>query len=216
MDTLTTILRHPRPPQLDHLPSPWRRTVARETCRALLPEHGWLGVDDPRAVVGVQNGSHWTTRRDLVLEVGRNATPLVLAENAAYQGGPVPVREISRFRYFGHRLMVIPAGTPLKLIGASGWVDWGPWAPGTGTRLELTLPDARVVLLPTINHFVIGADEYGRERSDDSGITWSELACAAVIVPATHRYVGDDGALTTALARISAAANGALVLTPWI
>ncbi len=216
-------LPHPRPrctvavmarEKIDVLDARWRAVAPPATCRALLPEHEWLGDKDLRLhKAGLVPGATWVTRAGLMVEpVDRLPIrrPLLalrgLASMAQRPAAPAASSDLASYDGSTGQIEVIQTGTELRLVEVSGWVDW--WFPSVGTYLRFAIPDDRTFALNTHEVHQVERTASGEEVWVE-GIEWWMLACAAVIVPAAHPFASDAALVGDALARIDAAASAA-------
>jgi hypothetical protein len=198
---------------------PRRLLAPIEACRALLPDHFWLGdgcrvKDDP----AFAPGAPWIACADLVIEdpgnlddayyriqeelghrVERHLYLVGLLSQARHGGVPVARSEISSYSWpapYRGLLEVIDAGTPLEVVRLTD--SYFPEYNWKFVRLDFHLPDGRAFRLET-----------GTSYDDAAGFVfaWDDLPTQAVIVPAGHPFATDSTLVDTALARIAAAAE---------
>jgi hypothetical protein len=178
---------------------------------AFLADHPWIGPAGRSHPAG-QPGSSWVVCADLVaeealfdklawaekwgestddpkarIEIERANELFALSGPVgafSHLGRPLQPGEVTGLRYYGRRLVLLEAGTVVRFLRWSGGTDeqWGQFR----ENAKFELADGRTFTLPTWCHRV--EDLYGLTLS------WREVACAALIVPADHRLAADRAA----------------------
>jgi len=154
-------------------------------------------------------GASWIVCVDLVAEADYNDRPLVslrgLRSSIRYLGRPVEREEIPELEGFWRPLVPIPAGTPLRVREVGGSVTWD-YGGNVSSFLRFDLPDGRTLTLTTAKssgELAAQADiAAGRESGGAWGLTWGEIASAAVVVPVDHPVATSSAECAALLARI--------------
>jgi hypothetical protein len=191
--------------RVDEVDAAWGRQLKRGDERHVLSTHPWVGrrplSDGPEVAIG----STWTVCTDLVAEAdpyGRPKLRLRFTRRAMrYRGLPVDRERVERLHGYFQPLVLIRAGTILRLFEVGGWVDWQ--FESTGSFLHFTLPDGR--------QMPVTVEQWDRE---DAGLSWMDLLMAAMVVPLGHPLAGDDAARDATITRIERAA-GKKIREPW-
>jgi hypothetical protein len=178
--------------------------VAGTEREAVLPDRPWVGDG---AATGIDAGDTWIVCADLVGEEWRDVPwrngyvhPVGPLSTIRRDGARVGRDEVPRLRGFSGRLVLIPAGTRLRVEAVSGsWmVGWGG---STDTFVRFAMPDGRTLHLTT-------EEAHGFEDGGPAwGLDWSNLACLAVVVPEGHPLVGDPEAAEALIARVERIAH---------
>ena len=201
--------------KIDRFDARWLAAVPPATSRDLLPDHPWLGRQDLFESGLIVAGTSWAVCADLMVEPvdrlpRRPPRPIALrgvVSMARHHGAPLGPSDLASFDGSTGQLDVIHAGTELRVIKVSGWVDW--MFPSVGTYIQFAVPNGRQFTLHTHE---ANADRRPIDVQEDwiEGIEWWMLACAAVIVPAAHPFARDQALVGDALQRIGAAAHAAV------
>jgi hypothetical protein len=178
---------------------------------AFLAEHPWVGPAG-RSHPAARPGGNWVICADMVaeealfdklawaekwqgstddpkarMELGRGNELFALSGPVgafSHLGRPLQPAEVAGLRFYGRPLVLMEAGTMVTFRQWSGGTDeqWGEFR----ENAKFELADGRTFTLPTWCHLV--EDLYGLTLS------WREVACAALIVPADHRLATDRAA----------------------
>jgi len=176
---------------------------------AFLAEHPWIGPSG-RSHRDGRPGRKWVICADLVAEdhwdehawaqrwegMTGDSVALMDLESAkqlwlcgpvaafSYQGRSLQPEEVTGLYWYGRRLLLLPAGSIATFLQWSGYRDEQSGQFRDNARFELA--DGRTFTLPAFCQRI--GDPYGLTLS------WREVACAALIVPAGHRLAADRAA----------------------
>lgn len=170
---------------IDDLEPYWLVPIRLRAQAELVPDQPWISRHElPKMGVVVPRAS-WFVCADLVgepLDVDpRIVSPIALRSIIRCRGRPVSPHEVSQLARAREPLVLIPAGTVLKVDDVFAWGD--SKVPGVlGHAIDFASTEGRVIRVTT----------EARRQADDAagiwrqGLTWREFACAAVVVPASH------------------------------
>jgi hypothetical protein len=191
-----------RPNQIDPLGA-WRHTAPAGAERDLLG-YPWLGTEAASpAVHDFDAGQIWAVTADLVASIDSFRRPRVTLRGPRsilrHGGRPVERADVAGLHGFGRPLVLIAEGTLVQLVGVGGSVSWEDGG-YVSTLVSYRLPGGTTFGLTT-------GLAWGWLVGDGSacGMAWSDIACAAVIVPATHPSVAVHALRDALFARVEAA-----------
>jgi hypothetical protein len=202
-----------RPNQIDDS-GKWGRLAPVGVERDLVG-YAWLGRPIAPNGRDLVVGQMWVVTADLVAEADPYGRPRVslrgLRSSIRHAGRPVERDEVAGLEGYSQPLMLIPEGARVELVDAAGSVDWNHGG-YVCSFIQFRLPGGATFELTTTaslgDLWVEDAVAAGEDRDAFlRGMGWSEIACAAVVVPASHPTVTDPALRDALLARIEAAAG---------
>ena len=201
-----------RPNQIDDS-GKWGVSLRSASSGTSSATRGSAGRSPPMAAT--RRRPMWVVTADLVAEADPYGRPRVslrgLRSSIRHAGRPVERDEVAGLEGYSQPLMLIPEGARVELVDAAGSVTERLWR----LRVQLhPVPAARWCDIRAHDDRLLGRSMGrrrcgGRRRSGrvPRGMGWSEIACAAVVVPASHPTVTDPALRDALLARIEAAAG---------
>jgi hypothetical protein len=175
------------------------RLVAGTEREVVLPDRPWVG---DRVAPGIRAGDTWIVCTDLVGEEWRDVPwrsgvvhPVGPLSTIRRDGAPIGRDEVPRLRGFSGRLVLIPAGSRLRVEHVSGSWMYG-WGGSADTFVRFAMSDGRTLHLTTEE--ACGFEDGGTPW----GLGWSELACLAIVVPEGHSLVGHPEGAEALIARV--------------
>lgn len=202
--------RTKRPRQIDDLGG-WGRP-APVGIERVLTGYPWMGEfhlhpDGHDLTIGAT----WVICADLVAELDLHDRPSIvglrgLRSMIRYRGRPVDAEAVSGLEGYWRPLMLIPAGTKVRVEDVSGSIEWG-WGGIVDSFIQFSLTGGQRFVLRTAQaQGELWLDEAlaaGRKADEIvTGMSWWEIACAAVVVPITHPTASDPAACDAILARV--------------
>ena len=201
--------------QIDDIPAPWGQRQPEETERVALPMHPWMGrIPLYAGGTEVVVGAPWMVCADLLAEVD-DRRPIVslrgLRSLLTFLGSPIDADDVGTLEGFWRPLVLITAGTVVTVVKVAGSVMWDYGGVVT-SNIRFALPDGRTFILTTAASYgeLAAQDAIRAGKSPDPivGLSWADIACAAMIVPVDHPVATDVGVRDALLARIERLANG--------
>ena len=180
-----------------------------------MPTHPWMGrIPLYAGGTEVIVGAPWLVCADLIAEVN-DRRPIVslrgLRSLLTFLGSPIDADDVATLEGFWRPLVLIPAGTVVTVVKVAGSAMWD-YGGSVTSNIWFALPDGRTLILTT-------AASYGELAAQDAiragqtpepivGLTWADIACAAMVVPVDHPMATDVGVRDALLVRIDRLAYG--------